>query len=251
MTKSIKHIGAITIGTLTLGALSAFSIANLKTNSFMKNIAADASTHAVTALTSSSLTLDNGYSVGVSTDGFTAGSLCTLSNDGYIQNTDPIHGITSISVTTDSSGWVKIMAGWQQYDNSSGITYDWDYVGDGGGHGEYTQTFANNAHPDFFKIYATYQTTITAISITYSCSDDTTVGSYRLVIAELSIGSDEELDEDNYVWVQTNITGSTANYCLTYDSEIGYYYDFTNLTVGTTGVWFDTYLVRSNTTFST
>ena len=104
-------VAGITFLCMTIGVFAS----SLKTN--LSNFKTSASgAKSVVDVTSTSITLSNNYSVAATTSGFTDGNLFSLANDGYIRNTEPIRGITSIYVTYGTgSGYAKIVPCYYDY----------------------------------------------------------------------------------------------------------------------------------------
>lgn len=204
-------------------------------------------TRTVKELTSDKMTLSNGYEVGIASSGLDG---WTLAKGGSILNTVEIRGIDSIEVTYEEGGCLQLMGAWKGYDNNETMTIDWGNDVTGGSTSAKI-TFDANQRPDFFNIYAEKSTTITGITFVYECATDTTVSSFRFSISALHIGEEpwKALDASNHVWIETNFTGSTTQICLDYDVSVGYYHDFADVPVSG-GIWFNTYLVRSDSVFS-
>jgi hypothetical protein len=93
----------------------------------------------------------------------------TIEAGGYFYNTAAIHGLKSISLTKDSVGSIEIY--WSRYANFE--TFDYETFS--AGTTAVTCTF-KDIHPNFVKVKALTNTTITSGSIAYSCVARTVVG---------------------------------------------------------------------------
>lgn len=151
-----KNISFVAVAGITAVAFSAFAISSLSNskNEYIKNVASDTITLNVTSMTSTSLTLSNGYTVPIVSDGFTDGdasNLCSISAGGYFRLSDfedHIRGIHNISVTTTGC-YVQIVRCVYDYQNDVVIT-------DNNGWGDAAQNPTADyslAPIDFFEIY--------------------------------------------------------------------------------------------------
>ncbi len=158
----------ILLGGLPLAfAAMAMILGNSLNSNFVFRTRANNS-HAVVDVTSTSISLDNNYSVSAVTSGFTDGSLFSLSSAGYIRNVDPIRGITSIEVTYGTgSPWAKIVPCYYDYENDDVVpsVNEWPAAS--------TTADFSSSPIDYFELYNPEESnsiTITSITITYSCS---------------------------------------------------------------------------------
>ena len=130
-------------------------------------LSGDPYTRAVNDVTSSSLLLNNDYQVSLESSGFTDGSLFTLSSKGYIRNTEPIRGITSISLTyEDGSDQVKIVPCYYDYETDAVVTPDSEWPS------KSSSADFTSSPIDYFELYNPNGTdvTITSITISYGCT---------------------------------------------------------------------------------
>ena len=124
----------------------------------------------VTNVTSSSLTMSNHYSVEIESSGYTSGGLFSLSSLGYIRNSEPIRGITEITLTYGTgSGWAKIVPCYYDYENDQVSPSDsWPDPSE--------NADFSSAPIDYFEIYNPNENksiTITSMTIAYGCSTET------------------------------------------------------------------------------
>jgi hypothetical protein len=109
-----------------------------------------------------------------------------IQEGGYFFNTDPIHGLKSVSITFANASSIKLSYGW------NATTYRVNDVVLSSSEGNsLTYPFANE-EPSYFKIgYATAASTIVSMTLTYSClgtSDPYSAGTEGLT---MSLSSDE------------------------------------------------------------
>ncbi len=159
-TKTIFFSGLVTFAM----AFSLFAFLGLKKTETLYSGASNEKS--VTDVTSTSITLSNNYSLSAKSEGLTDGSLFSLSENGYIRNTEPIRGITSITVTYSSSSKAKIVPCYYDYESDAVVptTEDWPEAST-------TANFASSPI-DYFELYNANNDaiTITSIVIGYSCS---------------------------------------------------------------------------------
>ncbi len=166
----MKKSGLFTYVLLTLGVATTMSLAFISPNvssNYLRSRASNAKS--VVSISSSSLTMSNNYSVATETSGFTSGSLFSLSPEGYIKNTEPIRGITSIElVYGEGSPWAKIVPCYKDFENSGNIVTTTDTWPDASESADFS-----SSPIDYFEIYNQEEeddVVITAMYITYGCS---------------------------------------------------------------------------------
>jgi hypothetical protein len=138
--------------------------------------------------TTSSPTTDENHPISFTYSGLVTSSTYwgLIQEGGYFFNSDPIHGLQSISITFASASSIKLSYGW------SVTTYRVsDTVLSSNESNTLTYEFANE-EPSYFKIgYNTAESTIVSLSLTYSCvgtSDPYNAGTEGLT---MSLSSDE------------------------------------------------------------
>ena len=161
-------------------AFSIFSFLGLKK---MDTLYTGASNEkSVTDVTSTSITLSNNYSLSAKTSGFTDGSLFTLASKGYIRNTEPIRGITSIEVTYGAgSAYAKIVPCFYDYENDEVIPTSEELPSAS------TSASFIGSPIDYFEIYNDNNNSIVieSIVISYTCMTP----SYTFTVFLLQIGT--------------------------------------------------------------
>lgn len=229
-----KNISFIAVAGITTVAFSAFAISSLSNNKneYIKNVASDTITLNVTSMTSTSLTLSNGYTVPIVSNGFTDGdesNLCSMTAGGYFRTSDltnHIRGIHSISVTT-AGCYVQIVRCVYDYEKDTVIT-------DASGWGAEAQNPTadySSAPIDFFEIYVAGEsgnTWIKSISIDLDKNCSTSSYTFEAEFAPDWSGKTAENPADVYIAGTSElINGSTsANWAytkMTYDSVSGKY----------------------------
>lgn len=177
---------------------------------------------------------------------YTAGSgkLGTVTADGEILNYTAFKSIQNISVSL-SSGSVDIYYGWKQYENSD-IEYNPS--------SSLTVTSTGNVDfssisPSFFKLKPSATSVINSISITYLCSDSSSVSDLRIKVEEPTVGGTGSVSSTNYVWINTNVLNQStwSNYVMTKDSDGSWYYDFEDVNVASSGYTYSLVVCDSNT----
>lgn len=148
-------------------AFSIFSFLGLKKADTL--YAGASNEKSVTDVTDTSITLSNNYSLSAKSEGLTKGSLFSLSENGYIKNTEPIRGITSITVESSNSSKLRIIPCYYDYNTNSEdkiveTKEAWPAASS-------TVSFASSPI-DYFKLFneSNGSITVTAIAISYSCS---------------------------------------------------------------------------------
>jgi hypothetical protein len=138
--------------------------------------------------TTASPTTDENHPISFTYSGLVASSTYwgLLQEGGYFFNSDPIHGLQSISITFASASSIKLSYGW------SVTTYRVsDTILSSNESNTLTYEFANEG-PSYFKIgYNTAESSIVSLSLTYSCvgtSDPYNAGTEGLT---MSLSSDE------------------------------------------------------------
>ena len=112
---------ALLISGVTLLTLSIVCATNINFSFDKGNNKTNAdNTRGVTSVNASSLRLDNGYSASITSDGYVNEDLFALDGYGYIQNSQPIRGITAINVSYQgSSPWAKIVPCYYDYETDA------------------------------------------------------------------------------------------------------------------------------------
>ena len=180
-------------------------------------------------------------------------TLGTLSSGGEILNYTAFRDIQSISIDL-SSGSLSYYNGWKQYESSE-IEYSssaYQVISTSG----VTNIDVSSLRSAYFKFSTEELTLINSITIRYNCSSSTVVPNLRLRIAKPTVGgvSTKTINDDNYVWINTNILTPSdtnwQNYLMTRDTDGSWYVDFNNVQVSSGGYGFGLYVCDSNTSIS-
>ena len=178
------------------------------------------------------LTTNQGTSITMGASNYTPDSyIGTLASSGEIYNVSPLNGLTSVNVTL-ASGSISLYTGWLE---NSNIVYSSEAFDTQSGSG--TKNFnLSSISPSYYKIVATSQTSLSSLSMTYSCSASTST-SFRLKVNAPIVNSTDDLLNTNYVFINTNLSdvNTWTNYLMTKDSDDGWYYDFDNVVTRNSG----------------
>lgn len=229
---SAAVIGAISVGLIGLsGSIDHPTLYGTATGDdgyvlqINKGVSVTSETGSVASVAGTSLDFGFYLYTGGGNDGFG-----TLDEGGSFWNKSAIHSLKSITVTL-VSGDFDIYTGWMD-DDAGYVKYASSVAGYGYGEGEHVIDLSG-VLPSYFKLYAKAETVIASIKLNYDCEVVTSNQSLTVKTDAPIVGTDEEVADYNYVWVNVNFEGDYQNYRMVKDGSGNWSYTFENIPVDT------------------
>lgn len=164
--------------------------------------------------------------------------------NGYVLNTTAINGIESINVSLNS-GSFDLYNGWKDGNDIYYASSPFQTISGN----KNVEIDLSSISPSYFKIISESNANISSLIINYSCSEISS-NNLRFTVNKPLVGTNEEISNDNYLFLVTNIEDISASYWPSYlmnrNSDGTWYYDFNNIATKD-GYAFSLFLSNNNT----